>query len=270
MSLPLAGKTIALAEGRQLEELAALLQDEGATVVRCPLLSILDAPEAGPVLTWLDDLIADRFGLLVLMTGEAVHRLLGFAERSGKRDAYLAALNRVPLLVRGPKPTKALRELGLSATPRVASAPTTAGVIESLKSEALAGMTVGVTLFGQDNAVLTDFLREHGAIPRPVLSYVYAPDAEDDRVADLIAQLASGAVAAIVFTSSPQVDRLWEVAGKRGLEATLNTGLGQTKVAAVGPLVAEALRGHGGRVDICPEQGWVMKNLVRRMARDLG
>jgi uroporphyrinogen-III synthase len=71
----------------------------------------------------------------------------------------------------------------------------------------------------------------------------------------------------LVFTSSPQVERLWEVAKKRGAEAALARGLARTKVAAVGPLVADRLREFGARVDVCPEQGWVMKNLVRQIAR---
>jgi hypothetical protein len=32
-------------------------------------------------------------------------------------------------------------------------------------------------------------------------------------------------------------------------------------------VVADNLRQRGGRVDICPEQGFVMKNLVRMIAR---
>ena len=36
MSKPLEGRTIALAEGRQLEELAQMLEKEGATALRCP------------------------------------------------------------------------------------------------------------------------------------------------------------------------------------------------------------------------------------------
>src|SRR5688572_23382940 len=103
MSAPLRGKTIALAEGRQLEELAALLQAEGADVLRCPMLSILDAPDAGAVGRWLDELIGGRLGLLIVMTGEAVLRLAGFAERAGRRDDYVRALGSMPLLVRGPK-----------------------------------------------------------------------------------------------------------------------------------------------------------------------
>jgi uroporphyrinogen-III synthase len=72
-----------------------------------------------------------------------------------------------------------------------------------------------------------------------------------------------------VFTSSPQVDRLFEVAHERGLEALLRQGLERTRVAAVGPVVAENLRQRGAPVHICPEQGFVMKNLVRLIERAL-
>jgi uroporphyrinogen-III synthase len=39
------------------------------------------------------------------------------------------------------------------------------------------------------------------------------------------------------------------------------------QVAAIGPVAAEGLRARGVRVDVCPEQGFVMKNLVRQMTR---
>src|SRR5262245_5159865 len=139
MSLPLEGRTVALAEGRQLEELAGLLQQEGAAVLRCPMLSITDAPDAAAVEAWLGDLIAGRLGLVVLMTGEAVRRLAGFAERAGLSAAYVEALGRTRLLARGPKPVRALKELGVSGASQAAS-PTTEGVVESLRGEELAGV----------------------------------------------------------------------------------------------------------------------------------
>ncbi|MFO0841484.1 MAG: uroporphyrinogen-III synthase [Gemmataceae bacterium] len=263
---PLDGRTVALAEGRQLEELAALLEAEGAAVLRCPLLSILDAPDPAPVEAWIDELVAGKFGLVILMTGEAVRRLSGFAGRAGRREPFVQALGRVPTLSRGPKPVAALRELGLKAS-KVASPPTTDGVLDSLRGEDLRGQAVGVTLYGSDNPRLTDFLASAGATPRPVMPYVFAPASDDERVVGLITRLAQGAIGVLVFTSTPQVERLWEVAQKRGLAAPLQQGLARTKVAAVGPLVADALRKRGAPVHICPEQGWVMKNLVRQIAR---
>jgi uroporphyrinogen-III synthase len=266
MTLPLAGRTAALAEGRQLEELAALLEAEGATTLRCPLLSILDAPEPAPVLAWIDELIAGQLDRVVLMTGEAVRRLVAFAERAGRRDAFVQALGRVWTLTRGPKPVQALKELGLKPA-RVAAAPTTEGVIAALREEDLTGKVVGLTLYGSDNPALEGFLRSAGAVVRTVLPYVYAPAADDERVAGLIGRLEQGGVDLIVFTSSPQVDRLCEVAKGRGLEEALRRGLGRARVAAVGPVVANHLRELGIRVDVCPEQGWVMKNLVRQIVR---
>src|SRR5262249_45018599 len=161
---------------------------------------------------------------------------------------------------RGPKPVRALKEVGLTPS-KVAEAPTTEGVIAALRDEPVQGRTIGVQLYAPTNEPLVQFLRGAGADVRTVLPYVYSPAADGEQVANLIGRLAGGAIDALVFTSSPQVDRLYEVAAERGLEATLAEGLGRTRVAAVGPVVADNLRGRGARVDVCPEQGFVMKNL---------
>jgi uroporphyrinogen-III synthase len=259
---------VALAESRQLDELARLLQREGAQTLACPLIGIHDAPDTEAVLSWLRQLLDSRFDLVILMTGEAVRRLLGFAERAGLRQEYIAALGRTKTLCRGPKPGQALKELGLTPA-LVAKSPTTEGVMTTLREEQLAGRTVGLTLYGEPNPTLEGFLSSAGATVRPVLSYVYAPDTEEEQVARLIKRLQEGAIDVFVLTSSPQVDRLYEVAQRRGLEEALQQGWQRTLVAAVGPVLAEHLRQKGAPVHICPEQGFVMKNLVRMIARHL-
>jgi uroporphyrinogen-III synthase len=268
MTLPLEGRTVALAEGRQLEELAAMLAKEGATPLRVPLISIHDAPDPVPVVAWLRELAADRFSHVILLTGEGLRRLLGFAEREGIRSDVVAALGRTRTVTRGPKPVQALREIGLNASV-VAAMPTTDGVIAALRSEPLSGRTVGVQLYSEANPPLTEFLTTAGATVRTVLPYVYAPAADAERVAGLIGEMVAGRVDALVFTSSPQVDRLFEVAAERGIEDGLRQGLDRVKVAAVGPVVAENLRRRGARVDVCPDQGFVMKNLVQHLRRAL-
>jgi uroporphyrinogen-III synthase len=266
MKNPLEGRTVALAESRQLEELAQLLEKEGAMVHRCPMLSINDTPDEDAVRTWLAELTAGRFAYVVLMTGEALRRLLGFAERAGMRAAVTAALGRTRVVTRGPKPVRVLKEVGLQPQ-LVAQVPTTDGVIATLRGEPLAGRVVGYTLYGSPNLALESFLTEAGAEGRAVLSYVYAPAADGDRVADLIGRLQRGAVDLLMITSSPQVDRLFEVAGERGLQSALEEGLKRTHVAAVGPVAAESLQRRGVRVDIQPAQGFVMKNLVQTAKR---
>jgi uroporphyrinogen-III synthase len=266
MSGSLEGRTIALAETRQLEELVQLLQSEGATALRYPMVSILDSPDPAPVRAWLDELCQNRFAYVVLMTGEALRRLLRLA--GDRRDDCIAALARTKIVARGPKPGQVLKEFGLAPT-RVAPTPTTEGVIALLRQEPLQGTIVGVTLYGEANPPLEQFLIAAGAHVRTVMPYVYAPATDDDRVADLIVRLAAGTVDVLLFTSSPQVDRLYEVAERRGLQETLKSGLTRTRIAAVGPVLAEHLRSRGATVSIYPEQGFVMKNLVRHIERAL-
>jgi len=268
MARKLALATVALAEGRQLEELAQMLEKEGARTLRCPMLSILDAPDPAPVVAWLRRLNAARFAYVVLLTGEGLRRLAGFAQREGIHDEFLVALGRTRVVTRGPKPVRALKELGLCPT-KVAEAPTTEGVIAALRPEPLQGQTVGVQLSRAANPPLTQFLEVAGAVADTVQPYVYAASADADRVADLIRGMAAGTVDAIIFTSSPQVDRLYEVAGEQSLTEALRQGLHAVCVAAVGPVVADNLRQRGARVDVCPEQGFVMKNLVQHLKREL-
>jgi uroporphyrinogen-III synthase len=263
----LAQRRIALAETRELDLLAQMLEREGAAVVRCPLVTITDTGDSAGVTAWLRRLVAGEFHDVIFYTGEGVRRLAGFAERAGLKDAYTTALGKVRKFTRGPKPVKALRELGLS--PDVpAEAPTTAGLIATLGKENLRGRTVGVQIYGQEpNTELLDFLKESGATPCIVAPYVYASKADDERVGALITEMAEGRVDALVFTSSPQIERLTEVAAAHDREAALKQGLSRTRIAAIGPVVADTLERHGITVNAMPDGSYNMKPLVRALAR---
>ncbi|MEE8290886.1 MAG: uroporphyrinogen-III synthase, partial [Candidatus Tectomicrobia bacterium] len=50
---PLANRTVAIPETRQLDLLAEMLEQRGAVVIRCPLVAILDAPDPEPIEAWL-------------------------------------------------------------------------------------------------------------------------------------------------------------------------------------------------------------------------
>jgi uroporphyrinogen-III synthase len=268
MASPLNGRTVALAEGRQLEDLARMLETEGASVLRCPMLAIVDTPDETSVLEWLADLEGGRLETIILMTGEGLRRLRGFAQRAGREEHLLASLGRTSIVSRGPKPVQALKQIGLTAS-LVASPATTDGVIAALRTLGLQGQMVGVQLAGAENPTLVGFLESAGATVRTVLPYLYAPASEAEPVAKLIDRMAAGGVDVIVFTSAPQVDRLYEVARQTVGEERLRQGLARVSVAAVGPVVAENLLRRGDRVDICPSQGFVMKNLVQHIKRAL-
>ncbi len=266
----LAGRRIAVPETRQLDVLAGLLERRGAQVLRCPLVGIHDTDNVEQVHCWLDTCIRLPFDDLILLTGEGLRRLLGFAERYGVREDFIAAIAKSRTIVRGPKPAKALRDIGLRADISV-TPPTTDGLIKTLRDEDLYDRRIGVQLYGQEpNEPLRHFLDEAGAHDFFVAPYRYADEADEARVRELVDELVAGRLDAICFTSSPQVDRLRRVAKQAGLEQPLHQALAATVVAAVGPVVAAALEQADIAVDIMPEDSWFMKPLVQALVAHWG
>ena len=260
---------VALPETRQLNVLAELLERRGASVVRCPMVAILDSPDADSVVGWIRRFIDDPMDLLIIYTGEGVERLLKFAERAEIKDEFIAALARTRKLARGPKPGRALRRVSLKPE-IVACAPTTDGVIETLNSLSLENARVGVQLYGRDpNDTLMNYLTPRSGTVDCVAPYVYASEVDDVQVTDLIGRMSAGEIDAIAFTSKSQVDRLRKLARRSGLGQALDTALAEMTVAAIGPVVAEQLRGVGVRVDVMPQKAWFMKPLVTELTRTL-
>src|SRR5580658_7213673 len=102
----LAGRVIAVPESRELSLFATLLERRGATVLRYPLVSIVDAPDPAPVLAWLQAFIGGACDDLILLTGEGLRRLLRCLEQHapGQREAFVEALRWTRRITRGPKP----------------------------------------------------------------------------------------------------------------------------------------------------------------------
>jgi uroporphyrinogen-III synthase len=261
--------TVALPETRQLDVLAQLLERRDMRVIRCPMVAINDAPDADPIVEWIERLIRTPMDLFVIYTGEGVERLRGFAERAGHEAEFVTALANTPLLTRGPKPKRSLRKLEIKPQFEAMS-PTTEGVIETLGGIELAGRRVGVQLYGTDpNEKLLTYLRSRDAEPDCVAPYVYASASDDDEVQSLIEQMRDGDIDAIAFTSKSQVQRLRKVAAKRGLSGDLKRALGSLDVAAIGPVVARELQDWGIAVDVMPEHDFFMKPLVTRLVSRL-
>ena len=270
MTEELSGRRIVVPETRELGQLVRMLEERGAEAIPCPMIAIRDAPDAEPVAAWLRWFVKGTCDDLVLMTGEGLRRLLGLARRIDLESAFLDALRTTRKITRGPKPVRALREVGLDAD-IPADEPTTEGIIAAMRRHDLSGRSVGVQLNpGNPNRRLVDFIEAAGAVPYPVLPYVYVSEADDARVLAIINDMAAGQFDAIAFTSAPQVRRLRDVARATGRDADLLQGFRRIVVAAVGPIVASELEALGVQVNITPPRGtFFMKPLVRELAAAL-
>ncbi len=265
------GYRILIMETREEAQFSRLLAEQGARVLQCPMFTIHDAPDAAPIEAWIGRFIKQPCDDLVLMTGEGLRRLMKVARRIDVETGFIAALGHARKFARGPKPGRALREIGLE--PQVITEkPTSEGIAEMLSRFELRGHRVGLQLYpDKDHSKLIGAMTAQGAEVDSVLPYVYDGQAAASNIIGAIDEMARGTVDAIALTSSGQIRRLIEVARAHDCEARLREGLAQTPIASVGPVVSDELKSHGLHADISPAEGaFFMKPLISSMAVALG
>ena len=265
------GDRILIQETREEAQFSRLLTEQGADVLQCPMFTIHDAPDPAPIEAWIRRFVAAPCDDLVLMTGEGLRRLMKVVRRIGLEQEFVAALGQARKFARGPKPGRALREIGLE--PQVTTEkPTSEGIAEMLSRVDLSGHRLGLQLYpDKDHGVLIGAIKAQGAEVDTVLPYVYDAQAADANIVTAIDEMAAGRIDAIALTSSGQVRRLVDVAKAHGREAQLRDGLAQTPIASVGPVVSDELRSQGLRTDISPaNEAYFMKPLISAMATALG
>jgi uroporphyrinogen-III synthase len=265
------GYRILILETREEAQFSRLLGEQGADVLQCPMFTIHDAPEPAPIEAWIRRFVDAPFDDLVLTTGEGLRRLMKVVRRIGLEQEFIAALGQARKFARGPKPGRALREIGLE--PQVTTEkPTSEGIAEMLSRIDLRGHRLGLQLYpDKDHSVLIGAIEALGAEVDTVLPYVYDARAAEANIVTAINEMAAGRIDAIALTNLGQVRRLVEVARARGYEERLRDGLARTPIASVGPVVSDELKSHGLRTDISPaNDAYFMKPLISAMATALG
>src|SRR5215467_12645055 len=136
------GYRILILEAREEAQFSRLLTEQGADVLQCPMFAIHDAVDPVPVEAWIRRAIQKPFDDLVLLTGEGLRRLMKLATRIGIEKDFVAALGKPRKFTRGPKPGRALREIGLEPQ-MTTEKPTSEGIAEMLARLDLSGRRVG-------------------------------------------------------------------------------------------------------------------------------
>jgi len=254
MARPLENVTVAILEHRYTKEFAALFERFGATVLACPLLEEKPVENRQELQDFVRSVVAGNIDVMIFLTGVGARFLVAEAEASEMKDAFIKALDKLTIVVRGPKPVAALRQLSVhvDVTPQN---PTTEGVIEALRGRDLQGRRVGVQLYGTPNPQLISALETNGASVTPVQVYAYGAAVETSAVSDLVAKVVNGDVRVVAFTSATQVTMLFDLASQLGTADALRDGLAKKAlVASIGEVTTRALEEKGVTPQIVPSQ----------------
>ncbi len=241
MSKRLSNINVAILEHRFTKEFATLFERQGATVFACPMLEERPAENRQELQDFVRRTVSGQFDMIIFLTGVGAKFLISEAEASGLKDDFLRALEGLTIVVRGPKPVAALRQVGVHAD-IVPANPTTEGVIESLDSSDLRGRRVGVQLYGTPNPQLAAMLEAKGAKVTTVQVYAYGTASDSAAVETFIGRIINGEIRVIAFTSSPQVRMLFDFASQFGNSEALQQSLREKVViASIGEVTTRAL-----------------------------
>src|SRR4051794_31452522 len=161
--LPLNGLRVAAFESRMAGSLADLLRRQGAEPVEAPALREVPLGENPPARDFGRRLIAGDFDVVIFLTGVGARYLLQEVETEIPPADFLAALNRITVVVRGPKPLSIMREWKVRAEVQVPEPNTWRDILSTLDSQKpVRGLRVAVQEYGKPSEELVAGLRERG------------------------------------------------------------------------------------------------------------
>ena len=256
-------------ESRHAAELARLLERHGCQPISAPSMREIPLSDQHEAFEFGAPLLARELDVLVLLTGVGTRLLIDALATRWPLPDVLAALERVTLVCRGPKPVAVLKQLGLRPS-LVAPEPNTWHELLELIDRELpvSGLRLVVQEYGRPSTQLVAGLRERGADVKSVSVYGWAMPEDTAPLAAGIQTLVDRQADVVLFTSGKQADHLMQFAGSldraEQLLAALNS---HVLCVSIGPVCSEAMRELGVPVDLEPPHP-KMGQMVISVAKD--
>jgi len=270
------GLRVLALESRRAPELSKLISSYGGLPIVAPAMREVPLESNTEALAFATRLFAGEFDIVIFLTGVGARTLLGVVETTYKRDEYVAALQRIKVVARGPKPIAALREIGITPALIVPEPNTWRELLGALDDAAQSAVgirvnsaRVAVQEYGVSNPELLDGLEKRGARVTRVPVYKWALPNDLAPLRAAIQSLAEGKLDVVLFTTSVQAVHLFQVAAEMNLEKEMRAGLERAMVASIGPTTSEELSRQRIRVDLepsHPKMGFLVREAAERAA----
>jgi uroporphyrinogen-III synthase len=264
------GRVLAFVEARMPDEMASLIRKHGGVPVGAPVMQEhyrLDSPEVQQA---IDDVCNGRVSTAIFLTGVGANAMMGIADGMGRLAEFEEALRGITVVARSPKPGRILRRHKIPIDIMPPEPYTSSDLIAAMRDLELESERVIFQRYGGPDSELPTYLREQRADYEELTLYDWGLPDDTAPVVDLIDRMEQGAIAALAFTSRPQVPNLMTIAANAGREESLRRSLsGSVAVASVGPVCTRKLQEYDIRVDVEPDHPH-MGNLVLAVAEYLG
>jgi uroporphyrinogen-III synthase len=260
-------------ESRRAEEIAQLIRNHGGVPVIAPSTREV-ATASGEEQRAIRGILNSEFDVIIFTTGVGARALAQASESICPRDELLAALSRLQVVVRGPKPAAAMREFKVPITITAPEPNTWREIIKILDENQtkvpISGKRIAVQEHGEPSAELYAALRERGAEVTPIPVYRWDLPENLEPLKNAMREISAHKIHVVMFTSSVQFVHALRIAKELGLEEGFLAGLQHAFVASIGPISSKSLRENGVRVDFepsHPKMGFLVKEAAETSAK---
>jgi uroporphyrinogen-III synthase len=218
-----------------------------------PALREIPIEDHRQVFQFGERLLTGGLDMVILLTGVGTRTLFEILQTRHPGDAITAALSRVTLVARGPKPVAALKERGLSPEIVVPEPNTWRDILAALDERGVRrNLRIAVQEYGVTNQDLLAGLRERGAEVMAVPIYRWALPEDTAPLRGVLQEIVAGRADVLLITNAAQIDHVFQVLNETGQTAAFRHALGRMVVASVGPTASDRLRSFGLPVDLEP------------------
>jgi len=229
----------------------ALIRREGGDPFVAPSVQERALDDHGDAVRFVERLEADEFDMVIVMTGTGLAFLRDQIVAQSSAARLGAALGRVTIMSRGPKPLPILRELGVRAQIVVPEPNTWKEIVEAVAART--ERRIAVQEYGRPNLEMNAALEQLGASVTAIVLYRWELPADVGPLQAAARDLAGRQFDVILFTSSIQLDHLMMLAKTLGLESQVTAALREyTAIASVGPVMTASLEAAGLPVELVP------------------
>jgi uroporphyrinogen-III synthase len=244
-----AGLRVLSLENRRATEIAKLIANSGGQ----PLVvsSVREVPLASnrEALDFASQLAEGRIDMVIFMTGVGVRLLLRIVETAYPVEKFVAALSKIPVIARGPKPSAALRDIKVPIAAIVPEPNTWRELLTVFDQQRallpLDQRRVALQEYGVANPELMAGLKQRGAVVISVPVYEWALPDDKGPLCDTVETIVRGEVDVFLVTAAVQIRHLFAVAEEMGLGAKLGAALSRVFIGSIGPMTSEELVRHG-------------------------
>jgi uroporphyrinogen-III synthase len=260
-------------ESRRATEMAKLIETYGGSAIVAPSMREVPLETNTEAQDFTRKLIASEFDAVILLTGVGTRALTRVAETVCPREEFIAALKRIPVVARGPKPVAALKELGIAPIVTAPEPNTWRELLAALDQNSstlpLREKRVALQEYGAPNAELIAGLAQRGARVTQVPVYEWALPEDVQPLRDAVTSLVNAKVDVALFTTSIQIIHLLKIAAELGKEKEVVAAFQKILVGSIGPVTSEELLAHGIPADMepsHPKMGFLVNEVAQRSA----